>query len=356
LTAASPSREWTGRRVLVTGGAGFIGSHLVDALLERGASVVVLDDLSNGRPDNLSAARAAADRGPGELEIRTGDVTDRAAIADACRGVDVVYHQAAIASVPRSVAEPVRYLDANATGTLEVLLAARAAGVRRVVYAGSSSYYGDQPAFPRVESMAPDIRSPYAAAKAAGEFSARALAAGDDDFDAVTLRYFNIFGPRQRPDSAYAAVIPRFATAMLRGESVRLHGDGEQTRDFTYVGNAVHANLLAGEHPGRLAGAVFNVAAGQRRTVRELIDHLSQLCGVTPDIELAEPRPGEVRHSAASIEAATQTLGYQPIAAFEAGLAATVDWCREWVAAGAAGEAGTAGAMPGATTDGEANR
>lgn len=318
--------------MLVTGGAGFIGSHLVDALVARGASVVVLDDLSNGREDNLSAARAVAKQGPGELEIRIGDVTDRAMIAGACRGVEVVYHQAAIASVPRSVAEPVRYLDANATGTLEVLLAARAAGVRRVVYAGSSSFYGDQPEFPRIESMSPDIRSPYAAAKAAGEFSARAMAAGDDDFDAVTLRYFNIFGPRQRPDSAYAAVIPRFATAMLCGESVRLHGDGEQTRDFTYVGNAVHANLLAGAYRGRLDGAVFNVAAGQRRTVRELIDHLSALCGVTAEIEVSPPRPGEVRHSAASIEAAARTLGYQPIAEFEAGLSATVEWCRAWVA------------------------
>lgn len=332
MSDTATSGDWTGRRALVTGGAGFIGSHLVDALLAAGATVVVLDDLSNGRRENLDESAVAA----GRLDVRIGDVTDAGVLAEACAGIDVVYHQAAIASVPRSVAEPLRYLDVNATGTLRVLLAARDAGVQRVVYAGSSSFYGDQPGFPRVESMPPDMRSPYAAAKGAGEFSARAMAAAGD-LDTVTLRYFNIFGPRQRPDSAYAAVIPRFATAMLRDEPIRLHGDGEQTRDFTFVGNAVHANLLAGQHAGRLDGAVLNVAAGQRRTVNELIERLADLCGVEPRIDRAPPRPGEVRHSGASIEAAAEALGYQPVADFDASLVETVAWCRDWVRS-AAGE------------------
>ncbi len=322
---------YTGRRVLVTGGAGFIGSHLVEALVADGASVVVIDDLSNGRLENLAEARGLVEAsGSADLELHIGDITDRDLLAEACRDAEVVFHQAAIASVPRSVAEPVRYLHVNATGTLAVLLAARAAGVRRVVHAGSSSFYGDQPGFPRQETMSPDIRSPYAAAKAAGEFAARALAAGSGP-DTATLRYFNIFGPRQRPDSPYAAVIPRFATAMLREEPLRLHGDGSQTRDFTFVGNAVLANLLAGRHPEPLGGAVFNVAAGERRTVRELIDRLEGLLGVRARVQAAPPRPGEVMHSGGSIARATEVLGYRPAHGFADGLEATVRWCRDWV-------------------------
>ena len=322
---------YTGRRVLVTGGAGFIGSHLVDALVADGASVAVIDDLSNGRRENLAEAeRVAAESATAALDLHVGDITDRDRLAEACRDAEVVFHQAAIASVPRSVAEPLRYLHVNATGTLAVLLAARAAGVRRVVHAGSSSFYGDQPGFPRVETMAPDIRSPYAAAKAAGEFAARAMAAGDGP-DTATLRYFNIFGPRQRPDSPYAAVIPRFATAMLRDEPLRLHGDGSQTRDFTFVGNAVLANLLAGSHPEPLGGAVFNVAAGERRTVRELIDRLEGLLGVRARVQSAPPRPGEVMHSGGAIDRAVERLGYRPSVGFADGLEATVRWCRAWV-------------------------
>ncbi len=334
--------HWSGRRVLVTGGAGFIGSHLVDALLARGASVVVLDDLSNGRRENLAAAEAAVAAGHGALAVRVGDVTDPAVLAEACDGAEVVFHQAAIASVPRSVAEPVRYLDVNATGTMRLLLAARAAGVRRVVNAGSSSFYGDQPGFPRMETMAPDVRSPYAAAKAAGEFAVQAIAA-EGGLDGVTLRYFNIFGPRQRPDSPYAAVIPRFAVAMLRGEPVRLFGDGRQTRDFTFVANAVHANLLAGARPEPLGGTVLNVAAGERRTVTDLVARLGALVGREAHVERVPPRPGEVRHSGASLDRARRILGYEPVARFEDGLAETVAWCRAWVEAhGGDGEASSA--------------
>lgn len=313
---------WSGRRVLVTGGAGFIGSHLVEALVERGAEVRVFDDLSNGRRENLEAV---ADR----IEFTVGDIRDADAVRAAAEGCDLVHHLAAIASVPRSVKEPDLYLDVNATGTMNVLEAARLAGARRVVYAGSSSWYGDQPGFPRVETMPPDVRSPYAAAKASGEFLARSYAACYE-LDAVTLRYFNIYGPRQRPDSPYAAVIPRFTMSMLRGEPVRVFGDGEQTRDFTYVANAVHANVLAAECGTRLEGVTVNVACGERRSVNALVARLAEATGIEPVVEHAEERPGEVRHSTADIGLAAERIGYAPVTEFDEGIDATVDWCRAW--------------------------
>ncbi|MFK7962065.1 MAG: NAD-dependent epimerase/dehydratase family protein [Phycisphaerales bacterium] len=322
-TSHELSRAYAGRRVVVTGGAGFIGSHLVDALVAFGAHVVAFDDLSNGSRDNLTGACAAG------ATLVVGDLRDDAALRETIAGSHVVFHQAAIASVPRSVEEPVAYVDVNAGGTMAALDAARDGGVRTFVYAGSSSFYGDRPGFPRRESMAPDIRSPYAAAKGAGEFSVRAYAQCFD-FDAVTLRYFNIFGPRQRPDSPYAAVIPRFATAMLRGEPIRVFGDGKQTRDFTYVDNAVHANLLAGAGERFLRGETVNVAAGAPRTVLDLVARLEALIGVPAKIEHAEARRGEVRDSAACIDAARELLNYEPVADFDVGLARTVDWCRAW--------------------------
>lgn len=312
---------YSGRRVLVTGGAGFIGSNLCDALVERGADVVVLDDLSNGFTFNLADIRE-------DIEFIEGSILDRSLLERAVEGVDVVFHQAAIASVPRSVKEPVRYAEVNATGTVNVLDAARCAGVRRVVYAASSSAYGDQPGLPRVETMAPDLRSPYAAAKCAGEHAARAFASCYD-LETVSLRYFNIFGPRQRPDSAYAAVVPRFTAALITGERPLIYGDGEQTRDFTYVANAVHANLLAGTVERPLAGEVVNIACGERASLRDLVGMIGTILGVPVDVEHAEPRPGEVQHSLADINAAKSLLGYEPVVRFGEGLMRAVAWYRE---------------------------
>jgi UDP-glucose 4-epimerase len=310
--------DYRGRRVCVTGGAGFIGSHLCAALVERGAEVTALDDLSNGRVSNLAPV---ADR----VRLIRGSLLDRAELESAVAGAEIVFHLAAIASVPRSVAEPGLYLEVNGTGTLLVLEAARAAGARRVVFAASSSAYGDQPGLPRVETMPPDVRSPYAAAKCTGEYMMRAFAQCYD-LSTVSLRYFNIFGPRQRSDSPYAAVIPRFAAALLAGERPVVYGDGTQTRDFTHVSNAVHANLLAGASPRPLAGEVVNIACGHGTSVLDLVAAIARRLDASPDVTLAPPRAGEVTHSVASIDAARGLLGYEPITAFEDGLARTLEY------------------------------
>lgn len=312
---------YRGRRVCVTGGAGFIGSHLSLALARGGAEVCVLDDLSNGLETNLAEA-------PGRVRLVRGSVLDRAKLGSAVNGSEVVFHLAAVASVPRSVEEPERAFAVNAAGTLEVLEAARLAGVGRVVYAASSSAYGDQPGLPRVETMAPDIRSPYAAAKCTGEHLVHSHARCYD-LSAVSLRYFNIFGPRQREDSPYAAVIPRFIRALLDGKSLVIYGDGRQTRDFTPVANAVRANLLAGSVAGPLRGEVVNVACGRSTTVLELVAALGVLLSVEPAYTLAPSRAGEVRDSLASIDAARELIGYEPVVSFEDGLRDTVGaWCR----------------------------
>jgi UDP-glucose 4-epimerase len=311
--------------VLVTGGAGFIGSHLVDGLVERGATVTALDDLSAGRASNLDQARATLEgvNEKGRLRFIEGSILDEAALAEATRGADIVFHQAAIASVPRSVREPVRYLHMNMMGTLAVLEAAKAAGARRVVYAASSSAYGDQPGLPRRESMPADVRSPYAAAKISGEYLAQAMAS-TSDLETVSLRYFNIFGPRQRADSAYAAVIPLFCRWLMEGETPTIYGDGTQTRDFTYVANAVHANLLAGLAPGPMRGPVVNVATGRRSSVLELLEAVARELGVEVRYQLLPERAGEVRDSLADISDARALLGYEPVVPFEDGLATTV--------------------------------
>lgn len=311
--------------MLVTGGAGFIGSHLVDALLERGATVTVLDDLSAGRESNLDDARRklkTAGAG-GHLRFIEGSVLDERALGEAMTGADIVFHEAAIASVPRSVREPVRYLHTNTMGTLAVLEAAKAAGARRVVYAASSSAYGDQPGLPRREAMPADVRSPYAAAKISGEYLAQAMAS-TSDLETVSLRYFNIFGPRQRADSAYAAVIPLFCRWLTEGETPTIYGDGTQTRDFTYVANAVHANLLAGLAEGPMRGQVVNVATGRRSSVLELLEAVARELGVEVRYQLLPERAGEVRDSLADISAARKLLGYEPVVPFEEGLAKTV--------------------------------
>jgi nucleoside-diphosphate-sugar epimerase len=314
-------QHYDGRRVCVTGGAGFIGSHLCAGLAEVGADVAVIDDLSTGRASNL----------PAGARLVEGSILDARALADACDGATVVFHLAAHTSVPRSMEEPAGCFEVNATGTLEVLEAARAAGAGRVVFASSSSVYGDQPAQPKVETMSPDPRSPYAASKLAGEMLLATWARAFG-LSSVSLRYFNIFGPRQRPDSPYAAVIPRFAEALLAGRAATIYGDGLQTRDFTPVANAVHANLLAGACPDDLDGEPLNVACGVSCTVLELADAVAAALGLEPRLEHAPARAGDVLHSRASIDAARARLGYEPLVGFEAGLAETVAWYRETIA------------------------
>ncbi|MFA9479243.1 NAD-dependent epimerase/dehydratase family protein [Phycisphaerales bacterium AB-hyl4] len=309
--------------VLVTGGAGFIGSHLTEALLELGASVTVLDDLSGSDMNNLALSRQQAGQ---RLRFVEGSVCDTSTVARCVEGARYVFHLAARGSVPQSVKQPVQYHEVNSTGTLNVLEAARSAGVKRVIFAASSSAYGDAPALPKVESMAVRPGSPYAATKVAGEALLRAYASSYG-FDTVSLRYFNIFGPRQNANSAYAAVIAAFANALLAGERLRIFGDGEQSRDFTYVANAVHANLLAARATTPLQGEVFNVASGRRISVNQLADLMARQMG-RPDLtpEHLPERAGDVKHSLADLTQATTTLGYQPQVTFEQGLAWTVAW------------------------------
>ncbi|HLI26648.1 MAG TPA: SDR family oxidoreductase [Chloroflexota bacterium] len=311
------------RQCLVTGGCGFIGSHLVAALLARGHRVRVLDNLATGSRENLAGLAA-------DVELLVGDLTDPECVRRAVQGCEVVFHQAALASVARSVEAPLPTHAANATGTLALLHAARAAGVRRVIYAGSSSAYGDSAVLPKHEDLPPQPLSPYAAAKLAGEHYCAAFARSYG-LETLTLRYFNVFGPRQDPASEYAAVVPRFITAMLRGQAPVIYGDGRQTRDFTYVDNVVEANLLAMEAP-RADGAVFNVACGTRYSLLDLVDRLNAILGTTLAPRHAPARPGDVRHSQASIARAQEQLGYRVRVSFEEGLARTVAWYRERLA------------------------
>ena len=300
----------------MTGGAGFIGSHLADALVALGARVRVLDDLSNGRESNLAGAAAAA-------EFVRASILDDAALDRAFAGADTVFHHAALGSVPRSIEVPEEYERVNVLGTLRVLEAARRAGVRRVVFAASSSAYGDTPALPKHESIRPDPRSPYAFTKLAGEHLMRSWALSYG-IETVSLRYFNIFGPRQRHDSPYAAVIPMFAEAIRAGGRPVVFGDGRQSRDFTFITNAVHANLLAAACPRRLQGEVVNVACGARFSLLELLDALGQLLGARPDPEFRPARAGDVRDSEADIRLADELLGYRVVVPFQDGLRATV--------------------------------
>jgi UDP-glucose 4-epimerase len=322
-----------GGQALVTGGAGFIGSHLSEALLDLGTTVVVLDDLTGGDVANFETYR---DRAGDRLRFIEGSILDGSVVAEAVAGCRWVFHQAAWGSVPRSVAMPDRYHAINATGTMNILEAARAAGVARVMFAASSSAYGDTPTLPKVETMPVRARSPYAANKSYGEALMRAWANsyGGSGLDTASLRYFNIFGPRQNANSAYAAVIAAFAKALLAGERPVIYGDGEQSRDFTFVDNAVHANLLAARHDAPLLGEVFNVACGQRVTVNELAAAMARQLGrpeLTPVHK--DDRPGDVKHSLADLSLIKQTLGYKPVVEFEQGLAVTVDWYRQ-IAAG----------------------
>lgn len=305
---------------LVTGGAGFIGSNIVAALVDRGDTVRVLDDLSTGKRENLAGLMDA-------ITFTEGSVADEAVVRQAVDGVDYVLHQGALASVPRSIDDPLSTNTANVTGTLRLLLAARDAQVRRVVFAASSSAYGDQPDLPKVESMAPSPLSPYAASKLAGEYYCQAFTECYG-LATVCLRYFNIYGPRQDPQSVYAAVIPKFITAMLAGERPTIFGDGEQSRDFTYVEDCIEANLEACTAP-EAVGQVMNIACGGRYTLNELVALLNQILGTSIEPVYEAPRPGDVKHSQADIAVARELLGYEPQFTFEAGLEKTVQWYRE---------------------------
>jgi len=304
------------RPALVTGGAGFIGSHLVDALLDQGFRVRVIDDFSSGREENLADAR-------GRFELLRGDFTDPEVAARAVEGVELVFHQGAVPSVPRSVAEPVRTNRVNVDGTLAVLEAARGAGVRRLVYAASSSAYGDTEVLPKVETLPADPRSPYALQKHVGEVYCR-LYHELYGLETVALRYFNVFGPRQDPRSTYAAVVPRFASACLRGEPPRIHGDGEQSRDFTYVADTVRANLLAADAPGAV-GRVINVAGGRRITMNRLLAEIQEIVGSELEPIHEPARPGDVRHSLADLSRARDLLGFEPAVPLAEGLRRTIE-------------------------------
>jgi nucleoside-diphosphate-sugar epimerase len=303
-------------RVLVTGGGGFIGSHVAGRLAQLGHDVRILDNFATGRRSNVHAL-------PDDVELIEGDIQSDERVHNAVAGCDVVLHQAALPSVPRSVQDPLTSNATNVTGTLNVLLAARDAGVGRVVFASSSSVYGTEPERPTREDATPLPISPYATAKLAGEGYCRSF--GEVyGLETVALRYFNVYGPRQDPRSQYAAVIPNFIAALLAGRPPTVFGDGEQSRDFTFVGDVVEANVVAMDAPG-VAGQVFNVACGERVTVNRLLGVLGELLGPTVEPVRAAPRPGEARHSLADVGRARDVLGWEPRVDLRQGLHATIE-------------------------------
>ncbi|HUX00082.1 MAG: SDR family oxidoreductase [Phycisphaerae bacterium] len=304
---------------LVTGGAGFIGSNLVRAILERGRSVRVLDNFATGFRENLQEV-------VGDVDLVEGDIRDADTCRRACAGAEVVYHQAAIPSVPRSMKDPQGCFDANAVGTHNMLMAARDAGVRRFVFAASSSAYGAGKELPKRETMPVLPLSPYAAAKAVGELL---VATWHRAFglETVSLRYFNVFGPRQDPTNQYAGVIAAFATRMLQGERPIIYGDGTQSRDFTFVENVVRANLLAAEAP-EVHGEVVNIGCGEAIDLNAMVSAFNEVLGTSLDPIYEPPRPGDVKHSLADVSAARGLLGYEPTVRFAEGLRRTIDWYR----------------------------
>ncbi len=305
---------------MVTGGAGFIGSNLVRRLLSEGHKVTVIDNLSTGYAENLSDVMK-------HVDFVEGDVRDLALLKSKFQDAEVVFHQAALPSVPRSVADPIASNASNIDGTLNVLVAAKDTGVRRVVIAASSSVYGDTEVLPKEESMEPNPLSPYAVTKYVGEVYAK-IFPKLYGLETVCLRYFNVYGPYQDPASEYAAVIPKFITLMSEGKRPVIYGDGEQSRDFTYIDNAVEANVLAANAPN-VSGEVFNVGCGERYTLNRLVKVLNRLLGTSLEPEYASPRPGDVRHSMASIDKAKNMLGYNPPVSFEEGLEKTVRWFQD---------------------------
>lgn len=316
-----PIPQLDGTSVLVTGGAGFIGAHLVEELLAQGAKVRVLDDLSTGLESNLDLFR---DR----VELIVGDLREPEHCRRACSGVDTIYHQAALGSVPRSVKDPATSLAVNVGGTANLFTAARDAEVRRIVYASSSSVYGDTPTLPKREGEEGEVLSPYALSKKMCE-ELTDIFTRCYDMEIVGLRYFNVYGPRQRPDGPYAAVIPRFFDAYLSGRAPIIFGDGEQSRDFTYVGDAVRANLLASGAPKSSCGRSYNVAGGKRVSLNQLWRLIREQVGGGPEPEYGDPRPGDVRHSLADLTDAGSGLDYEPQVDVDKGLEAAAAHYRQ---------------------------
>lgn len=309
-------------RYLITGGAGFIGSNLARRVLAEGCEVVVLDNLSTGCRGNIDAI---LDR----ITFIEGDIRDDAVVRRAMEGCSVVFHQGALGSVPRSVADPMTSHDVNVNGTLSVLEAARSLGVKRVIFAASSSTYGDQPISPKHESMLPKPKSPYAASKTACEQYMRVYAAAFG-LETLCLRYFNVFGPRQDPFGDYPAVIPMFTSAILRGKPFTIFGDGEQSRDFCYIDNVCEANWLAAHVPSdHCDGQALNIACGRSTTLNQIAVKLAELLGTTAEPEYADARPGDVKHSLADVSRAKDVIGYEPLVNFDEGLEKTVSWYRE---------------------------
>lgn len=305
--------------VLVTGGAGFIGSNLVDALLAEGYPVRVLDNFSTGRRENLAHCL-------GDIDLIEGDIRDMEIVEDAVAGVDCIFHEAALPSVPRSIKAPVTSNDVNVGGTLKLLSAAHKAGVQRVVFASSSSVYGDTEALPKHEEMTPRPMSPYAVTKLTGEHYLRVFA-GIYGMETLAIRYFNVFGPRQDPTSQYSGVIAKFMTAALNNRSYTVNGDGTQGRDFTYIENVVHANVLALKAP-RLAGEVVNVACGEMYTLLDLTAAIDDAAGTHLELVHRPPRVGDVLYSMAAIDSAKSLLGYEPQVGFQEGIRRTYEWYR----------------------------
>lgn len=307
---------------LVTGGAGFIGSNIVEYLIHHGAGKIrILDNLSEGKLENVESFLSLEN-----VEFIEGDISCEQTCKEACEGIDYVDHQAALGSVPRSIATPTITNNANVTGFLNMITAAKDAGVKRFVYASSSSVYGDHPTLPKVEAKIGNPLSPYAVSKYVNELYAKVFAV-NYGFETVGLRYFNVFGPRQKPDGPYAAVIPLFMDALLKGEPPKINGDGEQSRDFTFVVNAVEANIRGMFSKAEGAtGEVYNIAFGERRTVNQLFDILKELSGSDIEAIYRDPRLGDVRHSLADISHANKLLGYQPQYDIDRGLAVTFDW------------------------------
>jgi UDP-glucose 4-epimerase len=305
-------------KYLVTGGAGFIGSHIVEELLRRGEKVRIIDNLSTGKIDNIKDFLS-------EVEFIEGDLRDINKVREAVKGIDYILHQAAIPSVPRSIADPISSNSSNVDGTLNLLFAAKEAKVKRVVIASSSSVYGDSEILPKTEEFTPNPISPYAVTKLVKELYARVFYQ-IYGLETVSLRYFNVFGPRQDPTSQYAAVIPRFITKMLKGESPVIFGDGEQSRDFTYVKNVVEANILASISDKVGHGEVINIACGESITLNQLVNRINEIIGTNIKPIYTKPRPGDIRHSLASVNRAKELLGYTVKVSFLDGLKETINW------------------------------
>lgn len=307
-------------KYLVTGGAGFIGSHIVERLLRDGQSVRVLDNFATGKRENLAPFA-------GRIDLFEGDLRKPADCAKACAGIEIIFHEGAVPSVPKSVEDPTTTHEANINGTFNILMAARDAGCRRLVFAASSSAYGDQPELPKRETAKPAPLSPYAAHKLLGEYYLSVFYKCWG-LETISLRYFNVFGPRQDPKSQYAAAIPAFVTAIINDKPPTIFGDGEQTRDFTFIDNVVHANMLAASAP-KVEGQVVNIACGERVSVNQIIAQINQLLGKNVSCNYVPDRPGDVKHSLADIALARKLIGFEPVVSFADGLRRAIEWYKQ---------------------------